>query len=100
MARWLQLRGLRCPNFVPSSVRDSHTSHGPPPGLLSNQGEKSINFFFHKGSFKKKVLKYGTPKPSLWDMMISNQNCLLDDGVVDLLVAGHCKHDETLVFQV
>ena len=23
-------------------------------GLLSNQGEKSINFLFHKGSFKKK----------------------------------------------
>ena len=47
-------------------------------GLLSNQGEKSINLFFHKGSFKtksidfyfiraplrKKVLQYGTPKPS------------------------------------
>ena len=43
-------------------------------GLLSNQGEKSINLYsimvplrktvFHNGSFKKKVLKYGTPKPS------------------------------------
>ena len=36
------------------------------PGFLSNQGEKSINFVFHSGSFKKKVLKYGTPKPSFW----------------------------------
>ena len=35
----------------------------PVPGRLSNQGEESINFVFHKGSFKKKVLKYGTPKP-------------------------------------
>ena len=32
-------------------------------GLLSNQGEKSIHFYFINGSCKKKVLKYGTPKP-------------------------------------
>ena len=31
-------------------------------GLLSNQGEKSKNFCYN-GSFKKKELKYGTPKP-------------------------------------
>ena len=31
------------------------------PGLLSNQGERS-----HNGPFKKKVLKYGTPKPSYY----------------------------------
>ena len=31
-------------------------------GLLSNQGKK-YKLLFHKGSFKKKVLKYGTPKP-------------------------------------
>ena len=33
------------------------------PGLLSNQGEKKYKLLFHKGSFKKKVLKHGTPKP-------------------------------------
>ena len=38
-------------------------------GLLSNQGEKSINFLFHKGSFKKKVLKYGTPSPGDNDLL-------------------------------
>ena len=35
------------------------------PGLLSNQGEKRYKLLFHHGSFKKKVLKYGTPKPSV-----------------------------------
>ena len=34
-------------------------------GLLSNQGAKKYKLLFHKGSFKKKILKYGTPKPSL-----------------------------------
>ena len=33
-------------------------------GLLSNQGEIKYKLLFHKGSIKKKVLKYGTPKPS------------------------------------
>ena len=33
-------------------------------GLLSNQGEKSINFYFIMVPLRKKVLKYGTPKPS------------------------------------
>ena len=33
-------------------------------GLLSNQGEKSINLFFIMVPLRKKVLKYGTPKPS------------------------------------
>ena len=32
-------------------------------GLLSNQGEKSINFYFIRVPLGKKVLKYGTPKP-------------------------------------
>ena len=32
--------------------------------LLSNQGEKG-KLLFDNGSFKKKVLKYGTPKPSI-----------------------------------
>ena len=31
--------------------------------LLSDQGEKSINFDFIMVPVKKKVLKYGTPKP-------------------------------------
>ena len=35
-----------------------------PPGLLSNQGEKSINFYFIRVPLRKKVIKYGTPKPS------------------------------------
>ena len=34
-------------------------------GLLSNQGEKSINFYFIRVPLRKKVLKYGTPKPRL-----------------------------------
>ena len=33
-------------------------------GLLSNQGEKSLNLYFIRVPLKKKVLKYGTPKPS------------------------------------
>ena len=33
-------------------------------GRLSNQGEKSINFYFIRVPLRKKVLKYGTPKPS------------------------------------
>ena len=32
-------------------------------GLLSNQGEKSTNFYFIRVPLRKKVLKYGTPKP-------------------------------------
>ena len=32
------------------------------PGLLSNQAKK-YKLVFHNGSFKKKALKYGTPKP-------------------------------------
>ena len=31
--------------------------------LLSNQGEKSIDFYFIRVLLTKKVLKYGTPKP-------------------------------------
>ena len=33
-------------------------------GLLSKQGEKSLNFYFIRVLSRKKVLKYGTPKPS------------------------------------
>ena len=33
-------------------------------GLLSNQGEKSINFYFIMVPLRKKVMKCGTPKPS------------------------------------
>ena len=32
-------------------------------GLSSNQGEKSINLYFIMVLLRKKVLKYGTPKP-------------------------------------
>ena len=32
--------------------------------VVSNQGEKSINFYFIRLPLRKKVLKYGTPKPS------------------------------------
>ena len=32
-------------------------------GPLSNQGEKSINFYFTMVPLRRKVLKYGTPKP-------------------------------------
>ena len=37
---------------------------GPLTGLLSNQGEKSINLYFIRVPLRKAVLKYGTPKPS------------------------------------
>ena len=37
----------------------------PCTGLLSNQGEKSVNFYFIMAPLKTKVLKYGTPKPSI-----------------------------------
>ena len=40
--------------------------HKNPPGLLSNQGEKSINLYFIRVLLRKKVLKYGTPKPSMY----------------------------------
>ena len=33
------------------------------PGLLSNQGEKRINFYFIRVPLRKKAIKYGTPKP-------------------------------------
>ena len=32
-------------------------------GFLSNQGAKSRNFYFMMVPLRKKVLKYGTPKP-------------------------------------
>ena len=39
-------------------------------GLLSIHGEKvkKYKLLFHNGSFKKKVLKYGTPKPRIWGL--------------------------------
>ena len=47
-------------------MKDSGFRHcsGGFSGLLSNQ-EKKYKLLFHNGSFKKEVLKYGTPKPSL-----------------------------------
>ena len=33
--------------------------------FLSSQGEKSVNFYFRRVPLRKKVLKYGTPKPRL-----------------------------------
>ena len=36
----------------------------PISGLLSNLEEKSINLYFIMDPLRKKVLKYGTPKPS------------------------------------
>ena len=36
------------------------------PVLLSNQAEKSINFYFIRVPLRKKVLKYGTPKPRIY----------------------------------
>ena len=39
-------------------------------GLLSNQGEKSINFYFIMVPLRKKVLKYGTPKPRMMKMLL------------------------------
>ena len=46
------------------SSRNSLVTHLS--GLLSNQGEKSIHLYFIMVAFQKKVLKYGTPKPSAW----------------------------------
>ena len=48
--RALGLKALRFIGFIGS-------------GLLSNQGEKSINFYFIRVPLRKKVLKCGTPKP-------------------------------------
>ena len=39
--------------------------YGRVTGLLSNQGEKSIHLYFIRVPLRKKVLKYGTPKPRL-----------------------------------
>ena len=44
--------------WIGARVQESRAS-----GLLSNQGEKSINFYFIIVPLRKKVLKYGTPKP-------------------------------------
>ena len=33
--------------------------------VLSNQGERSMNFYFIMVPLRKQVLKYGTPKPSI-----------------------------------
>ena len=55
----LQFGGLR-PAFLSHSTCVPYNT-----GLLSNQGEKSINFYFIVVPLRKKVLKYGTPKPSV-----------------------------------
>ena len=39
--------------------------HGVFYWVFNHQGEKSINFYFIRVPLRKKVLKYGTPKPSL-----------------------------------
>ena len=39
----------------------------PPAWAFKNPGRKKYKLLFHSGSFKKKVLKYGTPKPSRFD---------------------------------
>ena len=44
-------------------MRDSPQVGDSETGLLSNQGEKSIHFYFIMVPLRKKVLKYGTPKP-------------------------------------
>ena len=44
--------------------RKKGVGYGPMgTGLLSNQGEKSINLYFIMVPIRKQVLKYGTPKP-------------------------------------
>ena len=57
------LKDASLDSFRLDTVRNEDVHLGSMTVLLSNQGEKSIHFF-HKSSFKKKVLKYGTPKPS------------------------------------
>ena len=49
------------PNRLTKPFTESYKTLDGLSGLLSNQGEKSINFMV---PFKEKVLKYGTPKPS------------------------------------
>ena len=38
-------------------------------GLLSNQGEKSVNLSFIMVPLRKTVLKYGIPKPRLYPII-------------------------------
>ena len=49
-------------------------------GLLSNQGEKSTNFYFIMVPLRKKVLKFGTPKPSLDGFQRLQTLCLVCPG--------------------
>ena len=50
------LSAIRAVAFLPPTLLTKS-------GLLSNQGEKSMNFYFIRVPLRKKVLKYGTPKP-------------------------------------
>ena len=45
-------------------------------GLFSNQGEKSINFYFIMVPLRKNVLKYGAPKPSVFEDENGNRGFL------------------------
>ena len=38
---------------------------------FQSPGGTKYKLFFHNGSFKKKVLKYGTPKPSIHFAIVS-----------------------------
>ena len=55
----LVLGPLRCTSIGATREINSYLK----PGLLSNQVEKSINFYFIRVPLRKEVLKYGTPKP-------------------------------------
>ena len=66
----LQAGNPLAPFLSPSAlIRQSFTLN---TGLLSNQGEKSINSYFIRVPLRKKVLKYGTPKPSCTTLMTLN----------------------------
>ena len=59
---------LQAPNpqeAFKQSMLQAHAARDPSfIGLLSNQGKTGINFCFIMVPLRKKVLKYGTPKPS------------------------------------
>ena len=50
----------KIPTFLRTYITGLLSNQG---GLLSDQGEKSINLYFIRVPLRKKVLKYGTPKP-------------------------------------
>ena len=80
------------------AYRESQGRARPLSGLLSNQGEKSINLYFIRVPLRKKVLKYGTPKPRGRARPLYQLVLTLTPGTFFVAIARlqtspiHCKH--------